>query len=122
MCNNITTLKLQYKNYETGEFTEEKSVDKESLLSIFDQNTEIVHLRRTYTIKEPLISFYIKAGESYLRIMHFAKDAFTIWYCNEYETVLFKGYFYKKSTRKIIGLFIDNKIEELYELIPKKKN
>jgi hypothetical protein len=118
----MTTLKLQYDNYETGEFTEDKYVDKKTLLTIFDQNTEIVPFHKTYTIKQPLIKFYIKTKENYLCVMHFTKDAFTVWYCNDADKQLFEGNFYKKNVRKILELFIDNKFDELNILIPRSKN
>jgi hypothetical protein len=98
----MTTLKLQYDNYETGEYTEDKYVDKKTLLTIFDQNTEIVPFHKTYTIKQPLIKFYIKTKENYLCVMHFTKDAFTVWYCNDADKQLFEANFYKKNVRKIL--------------------
>lgn len=119
MCYNMMTLKLQYDNFETGEFTEEKTVDRESLLEIFDQNTEIVQVLGTYTIKRPSIKFYIKTREYYLCLMHFTKDAFTVWYCNGPDTKLFAGNFYKKSVRKILELFFDNNFGQLNKIIPR---
>ena len=118
----MTTLKLQYDNFETGEFTEEKTVDKDSLLTIFDQNTEIVDVYRTYTIKRPLVKFYLKTDGNYLCVMHFTKDAFTVWYCNDPDTKLFEGNFYKKSVRKILELFSDKKFDELNKFIPRTTN
>lgn len=115
----MMTLKLQYDHYETGEFTEEKSVDKETLLTIFDQNTELVPFHKTYTIKRPLIKFYIKKGENYLCVMHYTKDSFTLWYCNEPDTKLFEGNYNKKRARKIIELFIEDKFDQLNKFIPR---
>lgn len=115
----MTTLKLQYGNFETGEFTEEKSIDKESLLELFEQNTEIVPLYSTYTIKRPLIKFFVKTRENYLCVKHFAKDAFTVWYCNDLDKKVFEGNFYKESVIKILELFIDSKFDELDKFIPR---
>jgi hypothetical protein len=115
----MTTLKLQYDNFDTGEFTEEKTVDKQTLLTIFDENTEIVKANRTYSIKRPLIKFYLRKGENYLCIMHFTKDAFKVWYCNDPDTRLFEGNYYKKNVRKLLELFFDNNLVELNKFIPR---
>lgn len=36
----MTTLKLQYSNYEEGEFTKEQSVDYSTFIEIFEKETK----------------------------------------------------------------------------------
>jgi hypothetical protein len=112
-------LKLQYDTFEEGEFTNEQNVSLESLLGIFEKNTEIIKSKWSYTITKPYIKFFIQIGQNYLRIQHFAKDAFTVHYCNDPDEKLYQANFYKKTVLNIITLFCQEKYEDLNKLIPR---
>jgi hypothetical protein len=112
-------LKLQHDTFEEGEFTSEQDVSLEDLLTIFQNNSQIVKTKRAFTINRPYITFFIQEGENYLRLSHFAKDAFSVYYCNDPDDKLFIGNFYKKTVLKIISLFGQDQHDELVKLIPR---
>jgi hypothetical protein len=114
-------LKIQYDSYENGEFTAEHIVDIETLLDIFEENTQIIQTKRSYTIKRPYIKFFLQSEDNYLKISHFAKDAFSVEYCNEPDDKLYFGNFYKKTIKQILILFSENNIAELNRKIPRTR-
>jgi hypothetical protein len=112
-------LKIQYDSYEAGEFTAEQCVDIDTLLDIFEENTQIIQTKRSYTIKRPYIKFFLKNGDNYLKISHFAKDAFSVEYCNEPDDKLYVGNYYKKTIKQILVNFSENNFEALNKKIPR---
>lgn len=114
----MTTLKLQYEFYEEGEFTDEESVNYNSIKSIFEEKTEIIKTKSSFTINEPYTKFYIRNNNNYLKISHFAKDAFTVEYSNVIDNRFHSGNFYKKSIMPIIELFCNQNYLELNKIIP----
>lgn len=117
----MLTLKLQYDTFETGEFTEEYTVDTNSILEIFEEHTKIIKTKLSYTISKPYVKFFLKNGENYLLVMHFAKDAFPIEYCNELDDKLYSGNFYKNSVKTILELFSNKSFDALNKAIPRTK-
>jgi hypothetical protein len=114
-------LKIQYDSCEAGEFSSEQSVNLDTLLDIFEENTQIIQTKRSYTIKRPYIKFFIQNEDNYLKISHFAKDAFSVEYCNEPDDKLYSGNFYKKTIRQIIIYFSENNFGAINRKIPRTK-
>jgi hypothetical protein len=112
-------LKIQYDSYEAGEFASEQNVNIDTLLDIFEENTQIIQTRRSYTIKRPYIKFFLQHGDNFLKISHFAKDAFSVEYCNEPDDKLYQGNFYKKTIKQILVYFSENNFEALNKKIPR---
>lgn len=117
----MVTLKLQYDTFETGEFTEEQSVDTDTLIAIFKEHTEIVKTKYSFTICKPYVRLFVQDGNNFLEVKHFAKDVFAVDYCNDPDTKLYTGNFYKRSVITILELFADGNFEALNKAIPRTK-
>lgn len=117
----MVTLKLQYDTFETGEFTEEQTVDTDTLIAIFKEHTEIVKTNYSFTICKPYVRFFVQDGNNFLEVKHFAKDVFAVNYCNDPDTKLYTGNFYKRSVITILELFADGNFEALNKAIPRTK-
>jgi hypothetical protein len=117
-------LKIQYSHYETGEFTEEQPVDESTLLRIFKEHTELIETPHSFTIKRAFVTFYITNENHYLRIMHFAKNAFVVEYMNTTDNIPHMGNFYINTVEDIIIEFARGNYYCLVNKIPlpKEKN
>lgn len=115
-------LKIQYGHYESGEFTSEISVTLDSLLKIFEENTQTISWKYSYTINKRYIKFYLRNEKSYLRVSHYAKDAFQVDYYNIQDKKLHSGNFYKKSTKQLLTYFAEENYEAICLKIPRNNN
>ena len=113
----MLTLKLQYENFESGEFTDEIAVDKDALLKLFEEHTQINN--PYHTISSARIKFFLSEGGHYLSAMHFSKDAFTVFYCNANDDKLYTGNFYKASVKTMLEYFALQNYNALNKLIPR---
>jgi hypothetical protein len=118
----MAILKLQYIHYEPGEFTKEIVVDKENMLALFDDKTTFVLITRSYTIRIPLIKFFIRSEDNYLYIEHIKQNEFKVSYCSTDGTNLLEGNYYIHDVRKILELFMDARFEVLDKAIPRSND
>lgn len=87
----MTTLKIQYSNYEEGEFTNEQIVDYPSFIEIFEKETNNkIYTKYSWSLENNRLKFYINTDNEYLLIIeHIAKDYYNLTFC---ETKFKKGY------------------------------
>lgn len=111
-------LKIQYGHFESGEFTPENSVSLDSIFKIFEENTQIIPLKYSYTINKPYIKFFLRNEGNYLKVSHYAKDAFQVDFYNILDKKLHTGNFYKKSTKQILANFAEENYEAINNKIP----
>lgn len=113
----MTTLKLQYSNYEEGEFTKEQSVDYSTFIEIFEKETNnIVYSKYSWSLENNRIKFYINTENEYFIIIeHIAKDYYNLYFCdikckNTYECKIDK-----ETIAEYISIFFDKEFNDFQD-------
>lgn len=111
-------LKIQYQNYELGEFAEDKTVDLEELREIFKSETEVEHQRKGIIPKNFRVRFFIsKYDGNILKVEHFDEDLFLIdWGRSDIKYVKTDS-FPREKTKEVITWFSEGSYSDLEEVL-----
>lgn len=114
-------LKLQPKKYEKGEFSKTLEVDIKSFLRIYrgiytQKNTT----KHSWSLKYFGIKLYLVNDElHYLRIDHYSKDMYYVYYYNKHVKEVLYGTFYYKDVEKIAALYFKKEFASVKKVLVK---
>jgi hypothetical protein len=113
-------LRVDFKTDIFREFDIDKEVSLNEFIEIFNEHTTLKETQNSYTINSPFINMYLINGSYYLKITHFAKDAFAISLNIDGEKFGYTGKYYKDSIPKIVSAFSEYRIQDLKSYLKEK--
>jgi len=105
----MTTLKIQYIDYESGEFTDKQTVDYDSFISIFKNEANDKHYSKySWTIGHIKIKYYLSTDDTYfLLIEHNAKNGYKVTFCSKDDKCCLSNNFYSNSLNELCKEYFD---------------
>lgn len=113
-------LRVDFKTDIFREFDIDKDVSLNEFIDIFNELTTLKETQNSYIISSPFMNMYLINGIYYLKITHFAKDAFILTLNIKGEKYGFTGKYYKESISKIVSAFSENRIQDLKSYLKEK--
>jgi len=106
---NMTTLKIQYIDYESGEFINKQSVDYDSFINIFrHEANDKQYSKYSWTIGHIKIKYYLSTDVTYfLLIEHNAKNGYRVTFCSKDDKCCLSNNFYSNSIDELCKEFFD---------------
>jgi hypothetical protein len=106
----MTTLKIQYINFDEGEFTEEQPIDYKSFIEMFDKEAnDRFYTKYSWTINNNYIKYFIKVDNAqYMVIEHISKDVYSITFAEQIDKYVYGNNFYGDTIKDLCKLFFDN--------------
>ncbi|MFZ4401276.1 MAG: hypothetical protein ACOYO1_14655 [Bacteroidales bacterium] len=120
----MITLKLQYSNFEEGEFTNEKSIDFVTFYQLFDKedNNKVIS-KYSWTLENDRLKYYIQIENTYFLIIeHIARDGYCLTYCNCNEKYAYSNNFYNYDIIDLAKLFFISDYKTLTKKLIKNKS
>lgn len=106
----MITLKLQYSNFDEGEFTEEQPIDYTSFIEMFDKEAnDRFYTKYSWTINNNYIKYFIKTDNAqFMVIEHISKDVYSISFAEQSDKYVYGNNFYDDTIKDLCKLFFDN--------------
>jgi hypothetical protein len=106
----MITIKLQYNNFDEGEFTEEQPIDYASFLEIFDKEAnDRFYTKYSWTINNNYIKYFINLDNvQFMVIEHIAKDVYSITFAEQIDKYVYGNNFYDDTIKDLCKLYFDN--------------
>ncbi|NVN96401.1 MAG: hypothetical protein HXX18_14090 [Bacteroidetes bacterium] len=108
-------LKLQYSNFEEGEFTEEQIIDYSSFLELFNkEDNDKIYSKHSWTLEHDRIKYFLNIENTYFIIIeHIARDGYKVTFSELNDKNIYENGFYNSSIEDILKLFFNTNFEAL---------
>jgi hypothetical protein len=119
----LITIKLQYNNFDEGEFTEEQPIDYASFLEIFDKEAnDRFDTKYSWTINNNYIKYFINGDNAhYTVIEHLGKEVYSFTYFNKIDKYAYGNNFYYNTIIELCKLYFENDFSALKQELGKSE-
>jgi hypothetical protein len=117
----MITIKLQYNNFDEGEFTEEQPIEFESFIKIFDElANDRIYSKYSWTINNNYIKYFIKVDNAHCMVIeHISKDVYSITFAEQIDKYAFCNNFYNDTVKELCKLYFNKDFSILKEKLVK---